>query len=66
MAGPPATDKEVALEKVFMKQGVTGPSTTTEYDAGFGTLLLKDAESSVMSSLDSQLSDVAEHPGYPF
>ena len=66
MAGPPKTLVEVALEEVFMEQEVTGPSTTTEYEAGFGLLPLEDAESANMSSLDSQLSNVAAHLGYPF
>ena len=54
------------LEEVFMEQGVAGPSTITEYEAGAGPLPLEDDESAVMSSLDSQLSDAAAHPGYPF
>ena len=66
MAGPPKTLTEVALEEVFMEQGITGPSTTIEYEAGAGPLPLEDDESTVMSSLDSQLSDAAAHPGYPF
>ena len=49
-----------------MEQGVTGPSTTIEYKAGPGPLPLEDDESAVMSSLDSQLSDIVAHPGYPF
>ena len=57
---------EEALEEVFMEQGVAGPSTTIEYEAGFGPLPLEDDESTVMSSLDSQLSDAAAHTGYPF
>ena len=35
-------------------------------EAGMGPLPLEDAKSSVMSSLSSQLSDTAAHPGYPF
>ena len=66
MAGPPKTRKEETLEEVFIEQGVAGPSTTTEYEAGFGPLSLKDDESTVMSSLDSQLCDAAAHPGYLF
>ena len=65
MAGPPMTLMEVALEEVFMEQGIAGPSTTTEYKAGAGLLPLKDNESTVISILDSQLSDVAAHPGHP-
>ena len=65
-AGPPKTVVEEALEEVFMEQGITGPSTTIEYEAGFGPLPLENDESTVMSSLDSQLSDAAVHPGYPF
>ena len=49
-----------------MEQGVAGPSTVTKYEAGAGPLPLEDDESAIMSSLDSQLSDVAAHPGYPF
>ena len=66
MAGPSKTLVEVAEEEVFMEQGVAGPSTTIEYKAGLRPLPLEDAESSVMSSLDSQLSHVAAYPGYPF
>ena len=57
---------EEALEGVSMEQGVAGPSIMTEYEARPGTLPLEDDESAIMSSLDSQLSDVAAHPGYPF
>ena len=57
---------EGALEKVFMEQEVAGPSSTVEYEAAFGPLPLEDSESAIMSSLDSQLSDAAAHPGYPF
>ena len=53
MAGPPKTHTEEALEEVFMEQGVAGPSITTKYEAGFGLLPLKDAESADISSLDS-------------
>ena len=65
-AGLPTTMAEEALEEVFMEQGVVGPSITTEYEAGPGPLPLEDDESAVMSGLDSQLSDAAVHPGYPF
>ena len=65
-AGPPKTVAERALEEVFMEQGIAGPSTITEYEAGAGPLPLEDDESAIMLSLDSQLSDVAAHPGYPF
>ena len=65
-AGPPTTMAERTLEEVFLEQGVAGPSTTTEYKAGGEPLPLEDNESTVMSSLDSQLSDVAAHPRYPF
>ena len=65
-AGLPKTLAAKTLEEVFMEQGVAGPSTTIEYEAGAGPLPLEDNESAVMSSLDSQLSDVATHPGYPF
>ena len=37
-----------------------------EREAGAGPLPLEDDTSSIMSSLSSQLSDVAPHPGYPF
>ena len=53
MAEPPATVKEVALEEVFMEQGVANTSATIKQEAGFGPLPLEDAESSIMSSLDS-------------
>ena len=49
-----------------MEQGVAGPSIVTEYEAGAGPLPLEDDESADMSSPDSQLSDAAAHPGYPF
>ena len=65
-AGPPKDQEGETLEEVFMEQGIAGPSTTIEYEAGFGPLPLEDDESTVMSSLDSQLSDAAAHPGYPF
>ena len=65
-AGPPATMAEDAVEEIFMEQGVAGPSTTIEYEAGAGLLPLEDDESAIMSSLDSQLSDIAAPPGYPF
>ena len=57
---------ERTLEEVFIEQGVTGTSTTIEYEAGPGPLPLEDDESAVMSSLDSQLSEVAAPPGYHF
>ena len=60
------TRAEEAQEKVFIKQGVAGPSVTTEYEAGPGPLPLEDDESAIMSGPDSQLSDAAAHPGYPF
>ena len=65
-AGPPKTMAERTLEEVFMVQGIAGPSTTTEYEAGAGMLPLEDDKSAIMSSLDRQLSDAAAHPGYPF
>ena len=65
-AGPPKTVEERTLEKVFMEQGIAGPFTTIEYEAGAGPLPLEDDESAVTSSLDTQLSDAAAHPGYPF
>ena len=65
-AGLPNTMAEEALEEVFIEQGAAGPSTTTEYEARFGPLPLEDDESTIMSSLDSQLSNAAAHLGYPF
>ena len=65
-AGLPASLAEVGLEEVFLEQGVTDTSPTVELEAGVGPLPLKDDTSSAMSSLSSQLSDVAPHPGYPF
>ena len=65
-AGPPKTMEEKTLEEVFRKQRIAGPSTTIEHEEGAGPLPLEDDESAVMSSLDSQLSDVAAYPGYPF
>ena len=64
--GPPATHAEVELEEIFMEQGVADTSPMVETGAGAGPLPLEDDESSVMSSLSSQLSDVAPHPGYPY
>ena len=64
--GPPTAGTEVELEEIFMEQGVADTSATTEREAGEEPLPLEDSESSVMSSLSSQLSDVAPHPGYPF
>ena len=52
-AGPPTTVVKRTLEEVFMEQGVTGPSTTIEYEAEAGPLPLEDDESAIMSSLDS-------------
>ena len=57
---------EVELEEVFLEQGVADTSTAAEWEVGAGPLPLEDAESLIMSSLSSQLSDVATHPGYPF
>ena len=54
------------LEEVFLEQGVADTSPTVEWEAGAETLPLEDNESSTMSSLSSQLSDTAPHPGYPF
>ena len=65
-AGPPISNVEVELEEVFMEQGVTDTSATIETEASTEPLPLEDADSSAMSSLSSQLSDVAAHPGYPF
>ena len=65
-AGPPTSNTEVELEEVFMERGITDTSLTVKMEASAGPLLLEDAESSVMSSLSSQLSDIAAHPGYPF
>ena len=65
-AGPPKTMAKRTLEEVFMEQGITGRSTIIEYEAGAGPLPLEDDESAIISSLDSQLSDAATHPGYPF
>ena len=64
--GPPTTHTEVELEEIFMEQGVADTSATTEREAGEEPLPLEDDESSAMSSLSSQLSDVAPHPGYLF
>ena len=58
--------EERTLEEVFVEQGVAGPFTMIEYEARPGPLPLEDDESAVMSSLDSQLSDMAAHPSYPF
>ena len=65
-AGPPASHAEVELEEVFLEQGVTDTSPAIEWEAGAEPLPLEDDTSSAMSSLSSQLSDVAPHPGYPF
>ena len=61
--GPPTTMAEEAVEEVFMEQGVVGPSTTIEYETRARLLPLKDDKSAIMSSLNSQPSDVATHPG---
>ena len=63
---PPASYKEVELEEIFMKQGVTDTSATTEQEVGIKPLPLKDNESSAMFSLSSQLSNAAAHPSYSF
>ena len=65
-AEPPASNAEVELEEVFMKQGIADTSATIEREAGMKPLPLKGDESLAMSSLSSQLSDAATHPGYPF
>ena len=57
---------EVELEEIFMEQGIADTSSTVEWEAGAEPLPLEDDESSAMSSLSSQLSNVAPHPGYPF
>ena len=49
-----------------MEQGVADTSPMIEWEAGAKSLPLEDNASSAMSSLSSQLSDVASHPGYPF
>ena len=64
--GPPTTHTEVELEEIFMEQGVADTSPTIERETDAGPLPLEDDTSSVMSSLSSQLSDVAPHPSYPF
>ena len=65
-AGPPVGIAEVELEEVFLEQGVADTSLTVEWEAGAEPLPLEDDRSLAMSSLSSQLSDVAPHPGYPF
>ena len=65
-AGLPTNVAEVGLEEVFMEQGVTDTSPTIEREEGAEPLPLEDNTSSAMSSLSSQLSDIAPHPGYPF
>ena len=65
-AGPPTSSAEVELEEVFMEQGVADTSATIEREAREEPLPLEEDESSAMSSLSSQLSDAAAHPGYPF
>ena len=64
--GPPADNAEVGLEEVFLEQGVTDTSPAFEWEVGAGPLPLEDDTSLAMSSLSSQLSNVAPHPGYPF
>ena len=64
--GPPAASAEVELEEIFMEQGVADTSATTEREAGEEPLPLEDDTSSAMSSLSSQLSNIASHPSYPF
>ena len=49
-----------------MEQGIADTSATIEREAEGEPLPLEDDESSAMSSLSSQLSDTAPHPGYPF
>lgn len=66
MAGPPASSAEIALEEVFMEQGVADTSATIETEAEEGSLPLEDDESLAMSSLSSQVSENAPHTGYPF
>ena len=65
-AGPPTSNAEVEPEEVFMEQGVADTSATIKTAASAETLPLEDADSSVVSSLSSRLSDIAAHPGYPF
>ena len=65
-AEPPASQAGVELEEIFMEHGVADTSATTEREAEEEPLPLEDDNSSAMSSLSSQLSDVAPHPGYPF
>ena len=64
--GSPKIVAERTLEEIFKEQGIAGPSTTIKYEARAGSLPLEDDESAIMSGLDSQQSDVAAHPGYPF
>ena len=49
-----------------MEQGIADTSATIEQEAEGEPLPLEDDESLAMSSLSSQLSDTAPHPGYPF
>ena len=65
-AGPPTNVAEVGLEEIFIKQGVADTSPTIEWEVGTEPPPLEDDTSSAMSSLSSQLSDAAPHPGYPF
>ena len=64
--GPPADNAEVGLKEVFLEQGVADTSLAFEWEVGAGPLPLEDDTSLAMSSLSSQLSNVAPHPGYPF
>ena len=64
--GPPAENAEVELEEVFLEQGVADTSPAIEWEVGAEPLPLEDDTSLAMSSLSSQLSNVAPHPGYPF
>ena len=64
--GPLADNVEVELEEIFMEQGIADTSSTVKREVGTEPLPLEDDESSAMSSLSSQLSDTAPHPGYPF
>ena len=63
---PSASSAEVELEEIFMEQEVANTSTTIKWEADVGPLPLEDDESLAMSSLSSQLSNAAAHPGYPF
>ena len=65
-AGPPISSTEVELEEIFMEQGIADISPMVEWEAGEEPLPLEDSESSAMSSLSCQLSDVTAHSSYPF